>query len=233
MRRAHHVEDYLEVIYFLANPIGEYGPVVTDGPVPAARVAEMLQVTPPTAGEMLRRMEDEGLIKRGPRRGALLTEEGQKLAEKVVRQHRIIERFLTDFLDYSPAESHVYADEMGEAFNDEMIERLDERLGGPERCPHGWPVDPGVEREENPLLHPLSEVEAGGAATIVRLAEHEGDLLHWFYDNGYTPDTDLSVERVDAAAGLMTVSLGGERRAITLAAASGLFVRTRGPADET
>ena len=45
----------------------------------------MLQVTPPTAGEMLKRLEKEGLIKRGARRGALLTDEGQELAEKVVR----------------------------------------------------------------------------------------------------------------------------------------------------
>lgn len=225
MGRAHHVEDYLEVIYFLAHPIGEYGPVVTDGPVPAARVAEMLHVTPPTAGEMLKRLEDDGLIKRGPRRGALLTEKGQELAEKVVRQHRIIERFLTDFLGYSAAESHVYADEMGDAFNDDMIERLADQLGGPERCPHGWPVEPAAEREENPTLQPLSSVPAGSRATVVRLAEHEGDLLHWFYDNGYPPTTELTVDRVDDAAGMLNVTVEGESRSISTTAASGLFVR--------
>ncbi len=225
MGRAHHIEDYLEVIYFLANPIGEYGPVVTDGPVPAARVAEMLQVTPPTAGEMLKRLEKEGLIKRGARRGALLTDEGQELAEKVVRQHRIIERFLTDFLGYSPAESHVYADEMGDAFNDDMIERLSEQLGGPDRCPHGWPVDPAFEREENPSLQPLSTVPVGSRATVVRLAEHEGDLLHWFYDNGYPPTTELTVDRVDDAAEMLSVTVGDESRSISTHAASGLFVR--------
>ena len=48
--RTHSVHDYLEAIYFLATPVGEYGPLVKgEAPVPAARVAEMLQVTPPTA----------------------------------------------------------------------------------------------------------------------------------------------------------------------------------------
>jgi DtxR family Mn-dependent transcriptional regulator len=223
--RTHHTADYLEAIYFLANPIGEYGPVVTDGPVPAVRVAEMLDVTPPTASEMLSRMEAEGLIKRGPRRGPLLTEKGQAEAEKFVRQHRIIERFLTDFLGYSPAESHEHADELGEAFDDEMVERLAEKLGHPDRCPHGWPVDTAHEREENIELSALSAVEAPAMATIVRLAEHDGELLHWFYDEGLVPGTTLAVEGAVKAADQLTVVVDGKSRNISTRAAEALFVR--------
>ena len=42
---------------------------------------------------------------------------------------------------YTAAESHVHADELGDTFSDEMIERINDRLGSPDRCPHGWPVD--------------------------------------------------------------------------------------------
>ena len=66
-----------------------------------------------------------------------------------MRKHRIIERLLTDFMGYSAAEAHVHADELGDTFSEEMIERVAERLGNPERCPHGWPVDPDVEQAEN------------------------------------------------------------------------------------
>ena len=59
----------------------------------------------------------------------------------------------------------------------------------------------------------------------MRLAEHEGDLLHWFYDNGYPPETELHVDRVDEAAGILTVTVDGEERSISTAAAAGLFVR--------
>ena len=83
MARAHSVDDYLEAIYFLATPVGEYGPVVKEAPVPAARVAEMLHVTPPTASEMMKRLEADGLIERGPRKGPLLTERGRAEAERV------------------------------------------------------------------------------------------------------------------------------------------------------
>lgn len=222
--RTHSLEDYLEAIYFLAFPVGEYGPVVGAGPAPAARVAEMLHVTPPTASEMMKRLEAEGYIERTGRR-PLLTEKGRAEAERVVRNHRIIERFLTDFMGYSPAESHEHADAMGDAFTDDMVERLAERLGHPDRCPHGWPVDPSHEQSENQELRPLSAVPAGGAATIVRLAEHDGDLLHWFYDRGLVPGTAVQVEEVAPAAGELRIRFGDAAHAISEKAASGLFVR--------
>jgi DtxR family Mn-dependent transcriptional regulator len=221
--RTHSVDDYLEAIYFLATPIGEYGPVVKEAPVPAARVAEMLHVTPPTASEMLKRLEAEGLVERGPRKGPLLTQKGRAEAERVVRHHRVIERFLTDFMGYSAAESHVHADELGDAFSDEMVERLAAQLGNPERCPHGWPVDTSHEQEENRDLRPLSALESG-SARIVRLAEHDGDLLHWFYEQGLVPGTDVEVVRADPAAGQLTILIDGEERAIGDRAAAGLFV---------
>jgi len=223
--RTHSVEDYLEAIYFLAFPVGEYGPVVKAGPAPAARVAEMLNVTPPTASEMMKRLEAEGYIERTGRR-PLLTDKGRAEAERVVRNHRIIERFLTDFMGYSPAESHEHADAMGDAFTDEMVERLAERLGHPDRCPHGWPVDPSHEQSENQELRPLSSVPAGDAVTIVRLAEHDGDLLHWFYDRGLVPGTEVVVEEVAPAAGEIRIRFGDGSQVIGEKAAAGLFVRT-------
>jgi DtxR family Mn-dependent transcriptional regulator len=221
--RTHTVDDYLEAIYFLAFPVGEYGPVVKHPPAPAARVAEMLHVTPPTASEMMKRLEAEGLIERGPRKGPLLTQRGRAEAERIVRNHRVIERFLTDFMGYSAAESHVHADEMGDAFSDDMVSRLEVQLGHPDRCPHGWPVDPSHEQEENLALRALAQIESG-LVRIVRLAEHDGELLHWFYDQGLVPGTELEVRRVDAAAGQLTVAIGGEERAIGVRAAEGLYV---------
>ena len=70
-----------------------------------------------------------------------------------------------------------------------MIERMNEKLGRPQRCPHGWPVDPEREQAENRELVALAELGTGEHAEIVRLAEHDGDLLHWFYDEGFTPGT--------------------------------------------
>src|SRR2546421_1265793 len=225
MAQGHSVDEYLETIYFLAFPIGEYRPLSAGSPTLASRVAEMLGVSRASAGEMLKRLEAEGLVERGKHKEALLTTSGRARAEKVVRKHRIIERLLTDFMGYTAAEAHVHADALGDTFTEEMIERIDRRLGGPERCPHGWPVDPALEQAENPELAPLSELEPGARATIVRLAEHDGELLHWFYDQGLSPGTEIEVKEVQPAAGQFTVRLNGSERAVGEKAAAGLFVR--------
>src|ERR1700712_2151439 len=105
MAPGHSIDEYLETIYFLAFPIGEYTPHGAGAPPLASRVAEMLGVSRASAGEMLKRLEAEGLIERGVRKEALLTDSGRVRAERVVRKHRLIERLLTDFMGYTGAEA--------------------------------------------------------------------------------------------------------------------------------
>ena len=170
---------------------------------------------------MLKRLEGEGLIERGEHKEALLTTKGRARAEKVVRKHRLIERMLTDFMGYTAAEAHVHADELGDTFSDDMVDRIAERLGHPDRCPHGWPVDPEFEQRENDELAPLAALEPGTKAMIVRLAEHDGDLLHWFYDTGLEPGRMVEVRSKEPFA----VTLNGGDVGLTDKAAEGLFVR--------
>ena len=101
---------------------------------------------------------------------------------KVVRKHRIIERFLTDFMGYTPEESHVQADELGDTFTDDMIERINERLGKPDRCPHGWPVDTSVEHAENQELVSLS---GSGRESVRRSCGSQSTTAS--YSTGSTP----------------------------------------------
>ncbi len=136
MSESHGIDEYLETIYFLAFPIGEYRPVVgSSSQTIASRIAEMLGVSRASAGEMLKRLEAEGLVERGEHKEAILTEAGAERARKVVRKHRVIERLLTDFMGYTAAEAHVHADELGGTFSDDMVERIEEKLGNPGSLP--------------------------------------------------------------------------------------------------
>ena len=220
----HSVDEYLETIYFLAFPIGEYRPDPNSSAAIASRVAEMLGVSRASAGEMLKRLEADGLVERGEQKEAILTETGIERAERVVRKHRVIERLLTDFMGYTAGEAHIHADELGDTFSDDMVERINERLGYPDRCPHGWPIATDVEQAENAELVSLAELPPGNAAEIVRLAEHDGGLLEWFYDNGFAPGT-MVLLRAAPAEGPFTVELNGGERAIDEKFAQGLYVR--------
>ena len=227
MAHGHSIDEYLETIYFLAFPIGEYRPLVSGSPTLAARVAEMLGVSRASAGEMLKRLESEGLIERGRQKEALLTDAGRARAEAVVRKHRIIERLLTDFMGYTAAEAHVHADELGDTFTDDMVDRIAERLGHPERCPHGWPVEPAFEQAENRDLTALVDLQPGKFATIVRLAEHDGDLLHWYYAEDLVPGRAIELRDARPAEGTFTIRVDGRECPVGEKAAAGLFVRPR------
>src|SRR5919201_880511 len=78
MAQGHSVDEYLETIYFLAFPIGEYRPQSHGSPTLASRVAEMLGVSRASAGEMLKRLEGEGLVERGEHKEAILTASGRR-----------------------------------------------------------------------------------------------------------------------------------------------------------
>src|SRR5258708_38812676 len=121
MAQGHSVDEYLETIYFLAFPIGEYMPRGSGSPPLASRVAEMLHVSRASAGEMLKRLEAAGLIERGARQEALLTRPGRDRAERVVRKHRLIERLLTDFMGYTGYGAHPRPDRLGDTFSDKSV----------------------------------------------------------------------------------------------------------------
>ena len=156
----HHpaFEEYCECIFELEED---------DVAVIQARMAERLQVSRPAVSEMIKRLEAEGLITTD---GAIrLTVAGQGLAQRVVRRHRLAERFLTDMLGLSWAEAHHEAGRWEHVISDAVEEAMDRVLGNPTTCPHGNPI-PGSNYLA-PAMVPLAEVAVGSAFTITRIPE--------------------------------------------------------------
>ena len=220
----HSVDDYLEAIHVLVSPIGAYEPAKAPAAI-AARVAEALGVSRTAVGEMLKRLTSEGLLERGGGRELVLTPDGAARAAHVVRRNRIVERFLTDFLDYDTAEAHKHAGRVGASFSDDMVERLHAKLGFPERCPHGWPVAPAQDREESRDLISLADLAKGDSGEIVRLSEQDGGLLTWFEAEGLRPGATVEIRDIQPAAGHRKIQIGDEEQFIADRAARGLYVR--------
>ncbi|MEW6582246.1 MAG: iron dependent repressor, metal binding and dimerization domain protein [Actinomycetota bacterium] len=221
-RRWHTPDDYLYAISMLTTPLVACGTVVADQPTLASHVARVLSVSRPTAGEMLARLEADGRIARGPGKEILLTEAGKEAARTVVRRHRVIERLLTDVFDYTIAESHGLAAQIREGFDERMVERIASTLTGPERCPHGWPLDPSRDAEELADVVALSSLP-GGTATVVALAERDGELLARLCASGLVPGG--AVEVLDRRAEGMAVAVDGVRRDLDADAAAAVLVR--------
>jgi DtxR family Mn-dependent transcriptional regulator len=156
----HHpaFEEYCECIFELDED---------DVEVIQARIAERLQVSRPAVSEMIRRLEAEGLIVNDGK--IVLTESGSELAERVVRRHRLAERFLTDVLQLSWAEAHHEAGKWEHIMSQSVEEAMDRMLGNPTTCPHGNPI-PGSDYED-PDSEPLAALEVGSTFTVSRIPE--------------------------------------------------------------
>ena len=133
-----------------------------------ARVADRLRVSRPSVSEMIKRMEAEGLIRlRGTK--IVLTDEGNVLATKVVRRHRIAERFLTDILGLSWATAHHEAGKWEHVLSAEVEEAMNRVLNNPTTCPHGNSIPGSAHREVR--MTSLADIQIGLPYTVGRITE--------------------------------------------------------------
>jgi DtxR family Mn-dependent transcriptional regulator len=152
-------EEYCEAIYELKED---------DVEVIQARIADRLMVSRPAVSEMIKRMEHEGLVTI-ERNAITLSTDGHRLAERVVRRHRLAERFLTDMLGLSWAEAHKEAGKWEHVISLPVEQAIVRVLGDPTTCPHGNPI-PGADYVA-PTSVPLSEVSVGKGFTVSRIPE--------------------------------------------------------------
>ena len=90
-------EMYLRTIYEL----------VEEGIVPLrARIAERLHQSGPTVSQTVARMERDGLVTVEGDRHLELTDEGLRLATRVMRKHRLAECLLVDVIGLDYADVH-------------------------------------------------------------------------------------------------------------------------------
>jgi DtxR family transcriptional regulator, iron-dependent repressor len=109
-----------------------------EGIVPLrARIAERLAQSGPTVSETVARMERDGLLQVEQDRRLALTEQGEALATRVMRKHRLAECLLVGVIKLPWEEVHIEACRWEHVISESVERRLLELLGYPVRCPHG------------------------------------------------------------------------------------------------
>lgn len=214
------LEEYLQTI----ESLNEEG-----GPVIQARIAERLGKSAASVSEMLDRLTGEGYVDRSGRE-IILTTQGEELARRVIRKHRLAERLLVDVLGLAWHKVHDEASRWEHVMSDEVEERLVKLLGDPGTCPHGNPIpgssNPPTEWEQQVAL---ADVPPGTAFRFERLTEAvELDLacLRYLDEAGFIPGTTATVQTraPDGTLVLLldggTLALGGDlcRKLFVLAA---------------
>src|SRR4029450_14009775 len=182
------IEDYLRTIYALEEEVQ---------PVIAARVAEEVGVTPSTMVSTLRRLEGEGYLKVVRRKEIHLTAEGKQVAERILRRHFLLERFLTDLLGLDWVKAHQEAHRLEHALSQEVEDRLAKLLGYPTTCPHGNPI-PTKDSQRSPKskgtpLHSIAAGKEGGLAYIAGGGGRGARLLGFLQEHRLRPGPQVLV----------------------------------------
>ncbi|ABP96205.1 MULTISPECIES: metal-dependent transcriptional regulator [Metallosphaera] len=98
-------------------------------------IAKQIEVSPASAFEELKHLEKKGLISK-ENNNIYITEEGRRSLTKALRAHRVIESLLVR-VGIDPETACSYSKQFELKVPDEIIEKLYEYLGKPNKCPHG------------------------------------------------------------------------------------------------
>jgi DtxR family Mn-dependent transcriptional regulator len=211
------VDKYLEAIYYIAAE-GEI--------VRPSRLAYWLSVSAPTVSDALARLKRDGWVEIGTDRSVTLTESGESTATGLVRRHRILERWLTDVLNFDWASADVEADRISSAVSDAVVDQIDLSMGSPSTCPHGNAI-PGRDAPYGELMA-LADLEPGTPATVRRIsevAEHEAPaLLSMLADHSIKEGSEVKVVESDLGPNEVGLVVAGEPLTLSLEAAQLIWV---------
>ncbi|SDM14206.1 iron (metal) dependent repressor, DtxR family [Halogranum gelatinilyticum] len=118
-------DQYVKAIYLIQR--------MEDGPASTGALADMLDVSPASANEMIGKLEDRGLAEHEKYKGVQLTDEGIVRARDALQTYCIIERFLANVLDVE--EFRAEARELESVIDDTVADRLDTIIDRNTECP--------------------------------------------------------------------------------------------------
>ncbi|MEV7342228.1 metal-dependent transcriptional regulator [Streptomyces sp. NPDC093544] len=207
-----------------------------EGAVPMrARIVERLDQSGPTVSQTVARMERNGLLHVAGDRHLELTQEGRRLATRVMRKHRLAECMLVDLIGLKWEEVHAEACRWEHVMSEAVERRVLELLRHPTKSPYGNPI-PGLEElggksNVDPFLDEttvsLSDLEPGpnGASAVVRrigeLIQTDPQLMYTLRRAGVQPGTVVSVT---SSPGGVRVGSGGKAAELPTRTAAHVFV---------
>jgi DtxR family Mn-dependent transcriptional regulator len=187
-------------------------------------LAEALEVSPPAASRMGRRMTQMGLVERAHYRGLRLTPLGRREGLRTIRYHRLAEAFLVRVMGYGWDEAHDLADALAEIADETFVDRMDEKAGHPRRCPHGEPIP--TADGEMPIVNdmPLAEVSEGETVQVSRVRTRDSDRLQYLARVGLVPEARVRVEARATFGGAFRLRVGRDECVLGSELAEALYV---------
>ena len=178
--------------------------------VSTTALAQRLDVSAASATNMLKRLDQLGLVAHVPYHGARLTARGRAVALEVVRHHRLLETYLAQALGVPWDKVHDEAEILEHVLSEELEERIAVHLGHPTLDPHGDPI-PGKDLTvPDPVRAKLWDALLGRRLVVERVSDAEPEALRYLAGLGIGLGTVVEVAGRGPVGGPLFVNLPGE-----------------------
>lgn len=178
-------ENYIKTIYkLLANGMQE---------VNTNAIAEAMDTKAASVTDMLRKLSAKNLVHYVKYRGVSLTTEGERVALRVVRKHRLWEAFLVEKLKFNWDEVHEVAEELEHVGSPLLTQRLDEFLGYPRFDPHGDPIPTETGEIKQIKQRLLAEMDINENGVVVGVNDSQPLFLQYLDKVGISLGSRIKV----------------------------------------
>ncbi|MEZ4587650.1 MAG: metal-dependent transcriptional regulator [Gemmatimonadales bacterium] len=175
-------------------------------PASVVSLAGALEISRAAATALIARLSRSGFAV-SEERGLALTADGRAYALRILRTHRLLERFFADRTGLRPADWHHRAEAEEHAVSAAEAEALAARLGDPALDPHGDPIPTAGGRMPPSQGRPLSSLAAGQAATVTHVEDEPEPVYRKLVSLGFHPAVPVKLTGV--RDGRLEVLVGG------------------------
>lgn len=179
-----------------------------DRPVPISALAEELAVSPVSANQMCRKLEERGMVHYEPYKGVTLTLHGEAVAMRVLRRRRLWEVFLAEKLGLEPGQAEEIACRFEHVTPDGLAERLAGFLGNPTLSPQQEPIPPSIGAAVRRPRLALSALSTGHQAQVCQITAEE-TVRDYLRSHGLAPGAAVKVLAAAGDGGLLVETSHG------------------------
>lgn len=210
-------ENYLKAVYKLSRR--------SENGASTNALAEELDSKASSVTDMLKKLSEKKWVNYKKYQGVKLTDEGRKIALKIVRRHRLWEVFLVTKLNFKWDEVHEIAEELEHINSEELVNRLDSFLDYPKHDPHG---DPIPDQDGNIMHHKdntLADLNIGDKVVILGVKEHDASFLQYLDKHKLVLGKEISIEGHFDFDHSMEIKVDENMFTISQQVASNLFIK--------
>tara|TARA_Y100000385_G_scaffold147201_1_gene152788 strand:+ start:777 stop:1433 length:657 start_codon:yes stop_codon:yes gene_type:complete len=190
-------ENYIKALFYLHQKNED---------ISLSDLGEELQVSKPTANDMIKKLQTEGIVISKKYKPIKITEKGKQRAALIIRKHRLSEMFLLQIMKFGWEEVHEIAEELEHIKTDEFFDRMDELMGFPTTDPHGSPIPDKNGSFNKPNYKRLSQIPAQSTITVKALRDSSTDFLLFLNNKEIQLNTKITINHIEPFDGSLTIS---------------------------